>query len=138
MTDREKDKDDEPGEKVTLSTLHGAKGLEFSIVYFMGVEEGLLPHDRIVNPHANDISTTDIAEERRLCYVGMTRAKDQLILTRAKTRAVQGRPQPRAVSRFLEPVPDSLIQSEDLTAPLAGDQAKERLAQIRAMLDDRQ
>jgi DNA helicase-2/ATP-dependent DNA helicase PcrA len=97
--------------KVTLMTLHSAKGLEFPLVFLAGMEEGLFPHSRtFLNPD-------DIEEERRLCYVGMTRAMDQLILSRARYRRRYGTDMPEASipSRFLEEIPEPLL--EDLGSP---------------------
>ena len=97
--------------RVTLMTLHSAKGLEFPVVFLGGLEEGLLPHNRsLLNAQA-------LEEERRLCYVGMTRAQDALILTRAATRRRYGSQMPEASrpSRFLDEVPFDLI--EDFSAP---------------------
>jgi len=91
------------GEAVTLSTLHVSKGLEFPVVFICGVEEGLLPMDR---------EDSNIEEERRLLYVGMTRAKDELILTSTRTRAFQGarvRPKP---SRFLDAISKDVMSRE--------------------------
>ncbi len=99
--------------QVTLMTLHAAKGLEFSLVFLVGLEEGLFPHSRtFLNPE-------DIEEERRLCYVGMTRAMDALILSRARYRRRYGTDMPEATvaSRFLEEVPPQLL--EDLGSPRA-------------------
>jgi DNA helicase-2/ATP-dependent DNA helicase PcrA len=97
--------------QVTLMTLHSAKGLEFPLVFLAGMEEGLFPHSRtFLDPEA-------IEEERRLCYVGMTRAMDQLVVTRARFRRRYGTdmPEPTVASRFLEEVPPGLI--EDLGSP---------------------
>jgi DNA helicase II / ATP-dependent DNA helicase PcrA len=99
--------------QVTLMTLHAAKGLEFPLVFLCGLEEGLSPHSRtFLEPDA-------IEEERRLCYVGMTRAMDTLILTRAVYRRRYGNDLPDAAvpSRFLEEIPPELM--EDLGTPRA-------------------
>ena len=87
--------------QITLMSLHAAKGLEFPLVFLSGLEEGLFPHSRTM------LVPEDIEEERRLCYVGMTRAMDQLILTRAVYRRRYGTDLPEASvpSRFLEEVP---------------------------------
>jgi DNA helicase-2/ATP-dependent DNA helicase PcrA len=92
--------------QITLMTLHAAKGLEFPLVFLCGLEEGLFPHSRtFLNPD-------DVEEERRLCYVGMTRAMDQLILTRAVYRRRYGTDMPEASvpSRFLEEIPAELME----------------------------
>jgi DNA helicase-2/ATP-dependent DNA helicase PcrA len=95
--------------RVTLMTLHAAKGLEFPLVFLAGLEEGLFPHSRTLT------DPTQMEEERRLCYVGMTRAMDTLILTRARYRRRYGNDSPESSmpSRFLEEVPARLI--EDLS-----------------------
>ena len=92
--------------QITLMTLHAAKGLEFSLVFLCGLEEGLFPHSRTF------LQPDDIEEERRLCYVGMTRAMDTLILTRAVYRRRYGTDLPEASvpSRFLEEVPAPLVE----------------------------
>ena len=92
--------------QITLMTLHAAKGLEFPLVFLGGLEEGLFPHSRTF------LQPDDIEEERRLCYVGMTRAMDALILTRAVYRRRYGTDLPEASipSRFLEEVPAGLIE----------------------------
>ncbi|MGB5809371.1 MAG: UvrD-helicase domain-containing protein, partial [Polyangiales bacterium] len=81
---------DVPGRQVTLSSLHSAKGLEFSVVFLAGCVEGVLPHARTTDPKITD-TTTDLEEERRLFYVGVTRARDLLYLTRARERQQRGR-----------------------------------------------
>jgi DNA helicase-2/ATP-dependent DNA helicase PcrA len=99
------------GSRVTLMTLHSAKGLEFPLVFLVGMEEGLFPHSRtFLNPD-------EMEEERRLCYVGMTRAMDTLVMTRARYRRRYGSDMPESSvpSRFLEEVPGRLI--EDLGSP---------------------
>jgi DNA helicase II / ATP-dependent DNA helicase PcrA len=95
--------------RVTLMTLHAAKGLEFPLVFLAGMEEGLFPHSRTLT------DPTQMEEERRLCYVGMTRAMDTLILSRARYRRRYGNDSPESSmpSRFLEEVPGKLI--EDLS-----------------------
>jgi DNA helicase-2/ATP-dependent DNA helicase PcrA len=92
--------------RVTLMTLHAAKGLEFPLVFLCGMEEGLFPHSRTLT------DPTQMEEERRLCYVGMTRAMDTLILTRARYRRRYGNDMPESStpSRFLEEVPPKLIE----------------------------
>jgi DNA helicase-2/ATP-dependent DNA helicase PcrA len=86
-------------------TLHAAKGLEFPLVFLAGMEEGLFPHSRTLT------SPVELEEERRLCYVGMTRAMDALVLTRARYRRRYGNdmPEPSVASRFLEEVPAHLM-----------------------------
>ena len=101
----------DPRGQITLMTLHSAKGLEFNLVLLVGLEEGLFPHSRTF------IDPAQMEEERRLCYVGMTRAMDQLVLTRADYRRRYGTDMPDATtpSRFLEEVPGTLL--EDIGSP---------------------
>jgi hypothetical protein len=96
-----------PDARVTLMTLHAAKGLEFPLVFLAGLEEGLFPHSRTLN------NPDELEEERRLCYVGMTRAMSSLILTRAHYRRRYGNdaPEMSIPSRFLEEVPSQLIEN---------------------------
>ncbi len=97
--------------RITLMSLHAAKGLEFPLVFLVGLEEGLFPHSRtFLNPD-------DLEEERRLCYVGMTRAMDALVVSRARYRRRYGTDLPEASlpSRFLEEIPPQLL--EDLGSP---------------------
>ncbi|MCA9663939.1 MAG: UvrD-helicase domain-containing protein [Myxococcales bacterium] len=120
------------GDLVTLSTLHGSKGLEFPLVILIGLEEGILPHDRTLNPQATDHVSTEIDEERRLLYVGITRAKDELVLTRSAERLMRGRMQPRPPSRFLEGIPETLLSEDDLSAPPSMSDVKQMMAELRA------
>jgi DNA helicase II / ATP-dependent DNA helicase PcrA len=97
----------DPEARVTLMTLHAAKGLEFPLVFLAGLEEGLFPHSRTLN------NPEELEEERRLCYVGMTRAMNTLILTRAHYRRRYGNdaPEMSIPSRFLEEVPSQLVEN---------------------------
>jgi len=112
------DEREESGDRVVLTTLHGAKGLEFPICFMIGLEEELLPHIRTLQPQVTDVldadHATDISEERRLCYVGITRAQRKLYLTRACTRVQRGRAMQRTPSRFLLEVPDELLEVRDI------------------------
>ncbi|MBL8975475.1 MAG: ATP-dependent helicase, partial [Myxococcales bacterium] len=88
--------------QVTLATMHSAKGLEWPHVFIIGVEEGTMPHKRVAAPRISDAIAGDIEEERRLFYVGITRARDQLYITRAAMRLERGAEVPRKPSRFIE------------------------------------
>lgn len=90
-------------EAVTLMTLHSAKGLEFPDVFLVGMEEGIFPHSRTL------MNDDEIEEERRLCYVGITRAEKHLFLSNARTRTIYGRTQYYTPSRFLQEVPRNLV-----------------------------
>ena len=92
-------------DSITLITLHQAKGLEFPVVFIVGMEEGLLPHSRSLE------SEDQLEEERRLCYVGMTRAEKRLYLTRAFRRSLMGSNRAGPASRFLRDIPAELITS---------------------------
>jgi DNA helicase-2/ATP-dependent DNA helicase PcrA len=95
----------EPRPEVTLMTIHNAKGLEFPIVFVIGLEEGLFPHQR-------SLDEGDEAEERRLCYVGMTRAQQSLVLTHAHSRTIFGMRGYNLPSRFLSELPADEIERE--------------------------
>ena len=99
------------GGAVTLSTLHAAKGLEFSQVFLVGLEEGYLPHGQ------SSEDEDELEEERRLLYVGMTRAKDALALTLADRRLVYGRIESRRPSRFVEEIPKSALEEQFFGRP---------------------
>jgi DNA helicase-2/ATP-dependent DNA helicase PcrA len=100
---------------VTLVTLHGAKGLEFPVVFLVGLEEELLPHKRTLYPNGPDVLDVniDLGEERRLMYVGITRARELLYLTHARTRSQRAFARPRSPSRFLEEIPPELYDTHE-------------------------
>ncbi|WP_196606955.1 DNA helicase PcrA [Pectinatus frisingensis] len=93
-------------DKVTLMTLHAAKGLEFPVVFMAGMEEGLFPHSRTL------MNEAEIEEERRTCYVGITRAQRKLYLTNAKSRTIYGRTVMYPPSRFLQEIPSEYVETE--------------------------
>jgi DNA helicase-2/ATP-dependent DNA helicase PcrA len=103
----------EDADRVTLMTLHSAKGLEFPVVFVTGLEEGVCPHVRAMDEEGG------LDEERRLCYVGFTRAKSRLFLTHARARTVFGSLTVAVPSRFLAEIPEELVRTE--TAPSAWD-----------------
>jgi len=115
--------DDEPSPgAVTMTTMHGAKGLEYGVVFIAGLEEGFLPHARTIEGRVTDVGgklAGDVEEERRLFYVSVTRAKDKLYLCRAKQRALRGKVVPRTPSRFLADIPDALLEKRDVMAAAA-------------------
>lgn len=97
---------DDSDNRIVLMTLHGAKGLEFPVVYLAGMEDGLFPSMMSVN--SGDLS--DIEEERRLCYVGITRAQKELIMSAAKLRMVNGETHMSKVSRFIDEIPEQMLE----------------------------
>lgn len=97
---------DEENDKVSLMTIHTSKGLEFPVVFLIGVEEGLFPIARAVR----SMNDSDIEEERRLCYVGITRAKEILYMTLTKRRTLYGKTNPSIASRFMEELPEECIE----------------------------
>jgi DNA helicase-2/ATP-dependent DNA helicase PcrA len=101
--------DEDPADAVTLSTLHGTKGLEFEVVFLIGCVEGQLPHSRTTDPKLTEVIPTDVEEERRLFYVGVTRARERLYLTRFRRRLLRGRPVEAFPSRFLEGLPEAQL-----------------------------
>ncbi len=145
------DEAEQPGERVTLSTLHGSKGLEFDVVFLLGCEEGLLPHARTLEVRVTDAAPqtasdgektagpADIEEERRLFYVGVTRARESLLLTRCRSRVLRGKPVPRTPSRFLADIPPELVEERELRdSPAAsiasmGESANALLAALDAL-----
>ena len=108
---RSEDQAKETQDEVTLMTFHGAKGLEFDHVYMVGCEEGFLPHQRqpAKGSGVTLITAAELDEERRLAYVGITRAKRHLTLTSTLRRIHRGKMKDRRVSRFLLEIPEKLL-----------------------------
>lgn len=119
------DKDDQKNE-VQMMTLHACKGLEFPLVFLVGVEEDLLPHSRLGQ---------DVDEERRLFYVGVTRAKKHLVLTRVRSRKRMGRLQPVAPSRFLLELDQKLYTEHDTIRPLSPGQRESMVQDLLKKLN---
>ncbi|MDN6400612.1 MAG: ATP-binding domain-containing protein, partial [Brachybacterium sp.] len=111
------DADQIPGEEdqfVTLMTLHTAKGLEFPVVFLTGMEDGTFPHNRTLS------DPEELQEERRLAYVGITRAREKLFLTRAQMRSLWGQTQFMPASRFLDEVPENVLDVARAGSTLGG------------------
>ena len=130
--EREEDDDDMKGSGVTLITLHASKGLEFPHVYLIGLEEGVLPHDR------SKLEGT-VDEERRLLYVGITRAQRTLALTWCRSRMKYGSASPCHASSFIKELPPEWVEhqlaTQILDTPVQQESATSRFASMRAMLD---
>ncbi|MBC7794601.1 MAG: ATP-dependent helicase, partial [Clostridia bacterium] len=132
--DSEVEDEDAKLNKVTMMTLHSAKGLEFLYVFLVGVEEELLPHKRTIE------MALDFGEERRLCYVGMTRARRKLWMSYARNRMRYGKYEPRTPSRFLSEMPNEpvVIRRERSAAPAPEEdeeaQANAFFAKMKAQL----
>ncbi|MFH8555563.1 DNA helicase PcrA [Streptomyces celluloflavus] len=103
-SDQIPDEDEDGSGVITLMTLHTAKGLEFPVVFLTGLEDGVFPHMRSLG------QTKELEEERRLAYVGITRARERLYLTRATMRSAWGQPSYNPPSRFLEEIPDQYVE----------------------------
>jgi DNA helicase-2/ATP-dependent DNA helicase PcrA len=121
---RQDGEEEEATDRVTLTTMHGAKGLEFRYVFVIGIEEGLVPHARTIDERATDVTpdgdaATSLEEERRLFYVAVTRARDRLFLCRCKARGMRGKPVPRTPSRFLLEIPPELYDEREEESPVA-------------------
>jgi superfamily I DNA/RNA helicase len=130
---------DDPTDVVTVSTLHGSKGLEFEAVFLIGCEEGYLPHARTIDSRQTDsidAGAADIEEERRLFYVGITRARERLFLSRATSRTSRGQRVLRTPSRFLLEIPAGLLEIVDIKneAPTTMGEAAANVEAILAML----
>jgi len=130
--EREEDDDDARGSGVTLITLHAAKGLEYPHVYLIGLEEGLLPHDR------SKLEGT-VDEERRLLYVGITRARRTLALSWCRHRLRYGSPMPCTPSSFIKELPPEWVEHRDATqilrAPVSEAAAKSKFGALRAAVE---
>ncbi|MCC6645357.1 MAG: UvrD-helicase domain-containing protein [Polyangiaceae bacterium] len=109
------EEEEQASDVVTLSTMHGAKGLEWRLVFLCGLEEGFLPHARTTDPKVTAVTPQDIEEERRLFYVGITRARDRLVLSRCRARPMRGKPVARTPSRFLDDVPKELLVEREVS-----------------------
>ncbi|AWN29041.1 DNA helicase PcrA [Streptomyces libani] len=103
-SDQIPDEDEEGSGVITLMTLHTAKGLEFPVVFLTGMEDGVFPHMRSLG------QTKELEEERRLAYVGITRARERLYVTRSTMRSAWGQPSYNPPSRFLEEIPDDFVE----------------------------
>jgi len=133
LTLQHDDEAEDPKDQVTLSTLHGAKGLEFDYVFLVGCEEGILPHSRTTDVKASDIDSHTIAtdgidEERRLFYVGVTRARKELVISHCKHRVLRGKPAPRTPSRFVLEIPEDLVTQTE--AKVTGGISQEEMAAL--------
>jgi len=104
---------DEFEDAVQMMTLHSAKGLEFPLVFLVGMEENLFPHKMSLEEHGR------LEEERRLCYVGITRAMDKLVISYAESRRLYGNENFNAISRFVREIPKSLIQEVRIKATIS-------------------
>lgn len=114
---------------VTLITIHQAKGLEFPVVFITGMEEAIIPHIRSFGDEAQ------MEEERRLCYVGMTRAEKQLFLTRAFRRTLHGASRPNPPSRFLNDIPRHLLTSAGNQQPFHAMPAQKQADELSAVIE---
>jgi DNA helicase-2/ATP-dependent DNA helicase PcrA len=125
---REDGEEERGTDRITLTTMHGAKGLEFRAVFVVGLEEGLVPHARATDPRATDVAlpggddafgSHSLDEERRLFYVAVTRARDRLYLCRAELRGMRGKLVRRAPSRFLAEIPPAMFDERHESSPVA-------------------
>ena len=134
LTDLMKEKEEKGGRGVTLISFHSAKGLEFPVVFIAGVEEDILPHKKSAD------RDEDVEEERRLFYVGITRAMNELYITHTEHRSKYGREKSSVPSRFLRELPEAAIKKMDRFEKLDPEQekvyAKKFFANIKAILGD--
>ncbi len=110
----DKEKSEEEQDAVVLMTMHSAKGLEFPVVFIIGMEEGVFPHSRAF------ADNEELEEERRLAYVGITRAEQELFLTCARMRTLFGRTAANAPSRFLQEIPKELLENVSMGGSVGG------------------
>jgi DNA helicase-2/ATP-dependent DNA helicase PcrA len=132
LTIRFDQESEETGDRVTLSTLHAAKGLEFGTVFLIGCVEGHLPHSRTTDPKVTEAAPTDVDEERRLFYVGITRACDQLYLFHPERKTMRGKTVKLTPSRFLDSLPTEGVHKERLEVQPAMDNSE--MADMAAQL----
>jgi DNA helicase-2/ATP-dependent DNA helicase PcrA len=144
LADRDDEAEAETGDRVTLMTLHSAKGLEFREVFLVGLEEGILPHSRSLADGADHDAAAiadPVAEERRLLYVGVTRAQQRLVLSSCLTRRRNRERVPALPSRFLEQIPEQLLQRRApgnvLTEEESQDLRATFFSKMKDMLDER-
>ncbi|WP_080873683.1 DNA helicase PcrA [Oceanobacillus timonensis] len=119
--DRVDEEDPDQSKKITLMTLHAAKGLEFPVVFLIGLEENVFPHSRSM------MDEEEMEEERRLAYVGITRAEEELYLTHAQMRTLYGRTNMNPLSRFINEIPPELMEGMEPVekTPFGGNSRKE-------------
>ena len=122
------DKLEEQSERVTLMTMHAAKGLEYPVVFIAGMEEGLFPHARTL------MNDREVEEERRLCYVGITRAMSELFLLRARVRSLFGQVSMNPQSRFLEEIDERYIDRVEPMAKSAASAPRSNVQRIQPIL----
>jgi superfamily I DNA/RNA helicase len=134
------DEDDQTGDQVTLMTLHSAKGLEFDEVFLVGLEEEILPHARSIADAGAGLAGDPLAEERRLLYVGITRARHHLTLSLCRARSRNGEPLPRLPSRYLAEIPRELLNMKAGGAVLSPDESadlkKDFFKRMKEMLNE--
>ncbi len=126
----EQDAVDERAGAVLLLTLHAAKGLEFPVILLVGLEQGLLPHERALRGDG------DLEEERRLCFVGCTRARERLILTTVADRLVRGQSLPRPPSQFLREMDDGRVVWRDFRTPVPDVRVRALASGVEPLVDD--
>lgn len=129
--DGQKEHDNTPHDQVTLMSLHSAKGLEFPHVYFVGFEDQWLPHNKVLEEGGS------IEEERRLVYVGITRAQKRLTLTHASKRLSYGKAEPRKASRFLDEIPETLFDDGKKGEVISLKKRQDKVNQVLDSLLDR-
>ncbi len=123
------DEAEDPGDAVSLLTLHSAKGLEWPVVFIVGLEENIFPHQRSMGDER------ELSEERRLCYVGITRAQRRLYLSHAFRRTIYGEPRDQRPSRFLQDLPEELVTRQESVTRLAKPQLFEEEREELESLD---
>ena len=132
----DQEEEEDPGNRVTLSSLHSSKGLEFDVVFLIGCVEGQLPHSRTTDPKITEAAPTDVEEERRLFYVGVTRARELLYLSRPSRKTMRGKVTPQVPSRFLDGLPEGAWESYTPMGetPMSSGEIADMASQILARL----